>query len=306
VRRLTAVVSSPRTTWSLLAVAVGLGAWALITQREEALEALRMLDLRAVAVALLAGVAVVLCSAMIWRTVLADLGSRLPLTSAGEIFLLGQVGKYLPGSVWPMVMQAQLGSRYGLSKRRTLAASVVTLLMSVGTASAVIVLTLPMRPDVGGGTRWLGLLAIPVLVVLHPWVLGRVLDTGLRVIRRRPLEATTTARGTMLAFGWSLLTWLFSGVLVLALAHPLGMPLSWRSVALAVGGYSLAWLVGLLVVVAPAGAGAREGALVVLLATVLPIGSALVVALVARLIFTAVDLALAGVAVLVARRVEVG
>jgi uncharacterized membrane protein YbhN (UPF0104 family) len=302
--RLLAVIQSPRTTWSLLAVAVGLGGWALVAQREQALAALALIDLRSLVLAVLAGAAVVLCSAMIWRTVLADLGSPLPLLTAWEIFLLGQVGKYLPGSVWPIVMQAQLGARYGVSKRRTLAASVVTMLMSVATASMIIVLTLPLRPDVGGGTRWLGLLAVPVVVLLHPAVLGRLLDVGLRLVRRRPLQARTTARGTVTAFAWSLLTWVFSGALVLSLAHPLGVAPSWRSVALAGGGYALAWLVGLLVVVAPAGAGAREGVLVVLLATVLPTGSALVVALITRLVFTAVDLAAAGLAVLAARRVR--
>jgi hypothetical protein len=44
---------------------------------------------------------------MVWQTILADLGSRLRLTVAARIFFVGQLGKYLPGSVWPVVMQTR-------------------------------------------------------------------------------------------------------------------------------------------------------------------------------------------------------
>ena len=65
---------------------------------------------------------------------------------------------------------------------------------------------------------------------------------------------------------------------------------------------ALAWLAGLVVVVAPAGAGAREGALVAVLATVMPTTAGLVVALLARLVVTSADLVLAGAAALAVRR----
>ncbi|MGL4177340.1 MAG: hypothetical protein ACRCSN_14825, partial [Dermatophilaceae bacterium] len=34
-----------------------------------------------------------------WRTLLVDLGTRLPVPTAAGVFLVGQLGKYLPGSV---------------------------------------------------------------------------------------------------------------------------------------------------------------------------------------------------------------
>ncbi|MBL8932321.1 MAG: flippase-like domain-containing protein [Kineosporiaceae bacterium] len=283
-------------------MATVLGVWVLISQREQALEAISHLRWQHLVIALVAGVGTVLCSAMIWRTVLADLGDRLPLVSAGEIFLLGQLGKYLPGSVWPMLMQAQIGSRHGVSKRRTVATSVITLLISIAAGSLLIAVTWPLRPDVGGGTRWLAVLVVPAVAVLYPPVLQRVLDAGLRAVRREPLGSRTTLRGTASAAAWSLLGWCCSGALVLALAVPLGLPWGLDSAALAFGGYALAWLAGLIVVIAPAGAGAREGALVAVLATALPTAAGLVVALVARLMFTVADLLLAALVVIVVRR----
>jgi glycosyltransferase 2 family protein len=63
--------------------------------------------------------------------------------------------------------------------------------------------------------------------------------------------------------------------------------------ALATAGYALAWAVGLVVVVAPAGAGAREVALAAALAPVLDGGAVVVVVLLSRVLFTVADLAVA-------------
>ena len=202
-----------------------------------------------------------------------------------------------------MVTETQLAARYGVSRRRAMAASVTAMLISIGSGAAVILVTLPLRPDVGGGTRWLGLLLLPAIAVLHPLVLGRLIDNALRLVRRDPLNARTSLRGSAIAFGWGLLTWVFNGVLVLSIARPLGLAATWRAAALVTGGYAVAWLAGLVVVVAPVGVGVRDGALVVVLATALPLASAIVVALVARLVLLCVDVALATSTALAVRRV---
>jgi uncharacterized membrane protein YbhN (UPF0104 family) len=80
------------------------------------------------------------------------------------------------------------------------------------------------------------------------------------------------------------------------------MPPTARGLALAVGGYALAWVVGFLVVVVPAGAGARELVLVAVLAGTLPHAAVLLVVLVSRVLVTLVDLLFAGLGMLVVRR----
>jgi uncharacterized membrane protein YbhN (UPF0104 family) len=79
------------------------------------------------------------------------------------------------------------------------------------------------------------------------------------------------------------------------LAVALGAPLNVRTVALSIGGYCLAWAVGFLVVVAPAGAGAREAALAAALSPVLDGAELVVLVLASRVLLTVADLALAGV-----------
>ncbi|NAZ85625.1 hypothetical protein GTR00_05830 [Kineococcus sp. T90] len=78
------------------------------------------------------------------------------------------------------------------------------------------------------------------------------------------------------------------------LAHALGG--GWpagRLLALALGGYALAWVVGFLVVLAPAGAGARELVLAAVVALAVGGGGAAVVVLGSRVLLTLADLLLA-------------
>jgi hypothetical protein len=296
-------VSRSRTVrWGFGLVAVALAIWAGASRRHEVLLALHRLQPGWLALGLLATLGNSGTNAMAWRRMLADLGSRLPLASTARVFFVGQLGKYVPGSVWPMVMQAEMASDHGIARRRTAAATVVTMLVSITCGLLVVLVTLPFVPQiVPPGFGWTVFLVVPLLVVLHPAVLDRVINTALVRLGRDPLEHRTSLRGTAATTAWALVAWLLAGVQVWALAVSLGAPMTGRTLALATGGYSLAWAVGFVVVIAPAGAGAREVALAAVLATVLDRGAVLVVVLLSRVLFTLTDLGLAGLGLSVGR-----
>jgi hypothetical protein len=275
-------------------VAVGLAVWAIASRREQVVDALLRMQGRWLLVAALATVANLLLTGMAWRTLLADLGSRLPLGVAARIFFVGQIGKYVPGSLWPVVVQAELGRDHGVARRRSAAATLVLILLSAFSALVVVLGSLPFVPAVAeNGFGWTLLLVVPLVVLLHPRVLGRLLDRVLRLAGRPPLGEWTSLRGTAIALAWALASWACAGLQVFCLAISMGAPRSWHTLALTVGGYALAWAVGLVVVVAPAGAGAREVALAALLSQVLDAGAVVVVVLLSRVLFTGADLALA-------------
>jgi uncharacterized membrane protein YbhN (UPF0104 family) len=297
-----AVSRSRVARWVVGLVAVALAVWAAVSRWTDVLQALHRLDAPWLALAAVATLANAATVGLMWRRLLVDLGSRLPLATATRVFFVGQLGKYVPGSVWPMVMQAELASDHGVARRRTAAATMITLLLSVASALAVVLTALPLAPDVvPEGFGWSVFLILPLLVLLHPAVLDRLINTGLRVLGREPLERRTSLRGTAVASGWAVVSWLAAGLQVWALAVSLGAPVTGRAVALAVGGYALAWAVGFVVVIAPAGAGAREVVLAAVLSTVLDRGALLVVVLLSRVLFTAVDLVLAGLGIAVGR-----
>jgi glycosyltransferase 2 family protein len=292
--------TAARVTFAL--VAVGLAVWAIASRREQVVDALLRMQGRWLLVAALATLANLVLTGLAWRAVLTDLGSRLPLRPAARIFFVGQIGKYVPGSLWPVVVQAELGRDHGVPRRRSASATLVLILLSAFSALLVVMATLPFVPAVAeNGFGWTLLLVVPLVVLLHPKVLGRLLDRLMRLLGRPPLGEWTSLRGTAVALGWALASWTGAGLQVFCLAISMGAPRTWHTLVIAVGGYALAWAVGLVVVVAPAGAGAREVALAALLSQVLDSGAVVVVVLLSRVLFTGADLALAGLGLTVGK-----
>jgi hypothetical protein len=276
-------------------VAVALAVWAIWSRREEVVDALLRMQGRWLLAAALATFANLALTGMTWRAILADLGSRLPLPASARVFFVGQIGKYVPGSLWPVVVQAELGRDHGVARRRSAAATLVLILLSAFSALVVVLASLPFVPAVAGnGFGWTLLLVVPLVVLLHPRVLGRLLDRVLRLVGRPPLGEWTSLRGTAVALGWALASWACAGLQVFFLSISMSAPRAWHTLALAIGAYALAWAVGLIVVFAPAGAGAREVALAALLLPVLDSGEVVVVVLLSRVLFTGADLTLAG------------
>ncbi len=237
-----------------------------------------------------------------WRCILADLGSPLRLRPAARVFFVSQLGKYLPGSVWPVLAQVELGRDLRVPPGRSAVVAVITLAIGVTTGLLVAAATLPLaEPHALRAYAWAFLVVPLLLVLLHPRVLNPLLSRLFRLARRTPPTDRLTAAGIATAAGWALVAWLAYGLQLAVLVQDLKATPS-SLVLLAVGAFSLAWTVGFLVVVAPAGAGVREAVLVLTLSPVLPAAAALLVALVSRVLLTFADLGLAGVAVVLERR----
>jgi hypothetical protein len=240
---------------------------------------------------LLAVLAGLFASAMVWRALLTDLGAPLPMPTALHVFFLGQLGKYLPGSVFAVAAQMELGRDQGVSRNRVGTASL--LFMGVLTATGVLVaaVALPLTsPDALRHYFWV-LVVLPVgLVCLAPPVLTRLVATMLRLLRRDPLDAPLSWTGVGSAVAWALLMWVAYGGHLLLLVLPQHRTGSTNLPLLSLGGYALAWTVGFLVLIVPAGAVIREAVLVVTFAAVLDRPAALAVAAVSRGVMTLGDL----------------
>jgi hypothetical protein len=225
---------------------------------------------------------------------LAGLGSPLPVRAAARVVFVGQLGKYLPGSVWPVLAQMELGTAHRVPRRRSATASVLTMLVSLLGGLLTALVTLPF---VAGATpyRWAFLAAPLLLAALHPRVLNPVLDRLLRLAKRPALEQPLTGLSIATALGWSLASWVLYGVQIWLCAARLGVA-DGRVMLLAIGGFAFAWSVGFIVVFAPAGAGVRDVLLVAVLGPVLGVGGATAIAVVSRILMTVGDLATAAIA----------
>lgn len=296
-------VRSPAARWVFLGVALAMAVYAVASSWDRIIEAGRELTFSTLVLSLALSVVYVVLTMESWRAVLRDLGSSLSLRGAVALFGLSQVGKYVPGGVWNIVAAAELGADQEIPRRRSVAAMAVTVLISLVSGLALgfvsFALAPPGRMD---GLTWIAW-ATPVLVaLLVPPVLNRCISLAFRLLRRPPLEKAMSGRGTLVATTWALLAWVAVGLQVWVLGIGMGQDVSARSLALAVGGYALAWVVGFLVIIVPAGAGAREGVLIAILGGTLPSAAVLLLVLMSRALLTVVDLALAGVAMVLTRQ----
>jgi uncharacterized membrane protein YbhN (UPF0104 family) len=283
----------------LLGVLVAAFALALAGSWDDVARHLRDQDAGVLLAALALCVAATVMSLLLWRGVLAVLGSPVPVLAGGRIFFIAQLGKYVPGSVWPVVVQMRLGHEAGIPRQRTGLAFVLTLGLSLVWGLILSLLALPaVLTDGDAHLGWFVLLLPFAAVLLVPTVINALLDRMLQVLSRPGLEQPLAGRSIAAASAWTIALWVVFGLHVWVLATGLGAePLD--TLPVAIGGFALAFSIGPLLVVLPAGAGVREAVLVLVLGSVLDTAEATAVALTSRVLLMLTDgmLALAGLVV---------
>lgn len=241
------------------------------------------LSLPVVIVAFITGLGGLMCSLMVWRSLLADLGSPLSVNDAFRVMFIGQLAKYLPGSVWPLLAQAELAADRGVPRTRTGVSVLLSSAVMVWTGGLVAAVTLPFASTASTGQYLWIMLAAPVtLILLSPPVLNRSLRLLLRLLRRSSLYQPATLRGLAVSTGWATLGWSLNGLMIYVLTTRLGGHDGRQILAVSVAGYALSWVAGFLFIIAPAGAGVREAILVAVVNVQTTGTVAITVALVAR------------------------
>ena len=287
-----------------LVAAVGLSVYAVATRWHEVSQHLHQIGWGRVALCVPLMLAGLLCGMRAWRSILSGLGSQLSVQPSARIYFVGQLGKYIPGSIWPVLAQMELGHDHDVPRRRSAAALVIAIIVSLATGLIVTVLTIPF---VDGGrypALWWLLVPVPILVaLLNPRVLWGCLRWIPVLNLKSSLPPVLPNRSMAAAVAWATLGWLCYGLHVAVLVAAFrGHGADTIAVA-SIGGYALAWTAGLIAFVLPAGAGARDVTLVLALSGVVATNPAIAVAVVSRAVTTVCDLGLAGIAAGAAIRV---
>lgn len=237
-------------------------------------------------VAGVAAVAAMTTMALGWHRVLDALGARVAVADAVVWYYVGEIGKYLPGTVWPVVGRAELARRGGVARAVSYQSVVLSLLLLYLACALV-----------GGALVGIGAAVVLVagIAVLHPAVSGRLLDLARR-ITRRDIDVVVPSLGTSARLtAFYVPAWVFVGTATWAVARALDPGASWIHIVAAA---TASWLVGFLAIPVPGGVGVREAAFVAFAGGLAP-GVAPATAVIARLVFVAVDAA--GAAVLAPR-----
>lgn len=223
-----------------------------------------------------------------WRGVLVGWGQRLDGWTAGGIWTVSSLGKYLPGKVWAVAGMALLAQRAGVPPWAATGSAVVMQGLAIGTGAAVAGLTGREAIEAAhpGARAVLALLVAAavagVALLLWPPFLRRLL---------RLLAPDAEARGAPAAAGIgfgiaaNLLAWMGYGLALWLLARGL-LPAAGLDPLLAVAVFTASYLAGFLALFAPGGLGVREALFILMLQGPLGIGAATALAVASRVLLT--------------------
>jgi hypothetical protein len=228
-------------------------------------------------------------SAALWGRIVGELGGpRLPARDAVPIFMIANLGRYIPGKVWQIAGLAVLAKGKGVHPATAAGAAVLGQGVAVIAAVAVGVGALLAGPEAYRPWGAAGLVVVAVLAGLLavPRVSGGLARAWFRLVRsdaRPDLSGAHMLRWLALyTLNWTLYSGSFL-VLALSLGFGAGAPVAVASA------FAAAYVLGYAMIFAPAGLGPREGFLIVFLTPHLGAAASAVVAIVARVWTTLVE-----------------
>ncbi|MDA3936204.1 MAG: glycosyltransferase [Actinomycetota bacterium] len=220
-------------------------------------------------------------------------GARTSYRDTFKISFLSSLGKYLPGGVWQVAGRVAMSPKIGVTRQTGLVVSIVESGLSVTGAVVAFLFATWLGAPLPAGMPHLpvGILAVLILVSLHPAIFGRALKLGMRLFGLRGEPPRIEFPATVGLALYYTFTWLLAGVafrlFVLAVIEEPG--LAWYAY---VAYWAAGAVVGLLVLFAPGGIGAREAALLALMSGPVGAPAAAVIAVTARVWSTIVSLSL--------------
>lgn len=232
-----------------------------------------------------------------WRRVIAGWSQYVSYGRAARIWLVANLGRYVPGKVWSVAGLVVLAQRAGVAPWASAASAVAIQAIAIGTAIAVVAAATP-----GAASPWrlaaAALLALATIAVLASAKAVRLIArlTG-QSAEMRPLPVLSVVESSVLG----VLAWVAHGVAFWLLARGIGLP-GTLSVVTAAGVFPLGYVLGLLALFAPGGLGVREVVLTSLLAPAFGMGGAVALSVASRVVLTLTEVVAPVVALLVSRQ----
>lgn len=232
----------------------------------------------------------------VWREVLRTWGSRLDYLSAVRIWTVSNLGRYVPGKLWQIGAMGLMAQRAGVSAIAATGSAILNVVVNLVAGFLVVAAlgwSLLSIPGVGGlKTFFIVLVVCAAGLALLPLALPHLFRIVTRVTGRELSIGPLPPVAIILSLIGNVIAWLLYGAAFAVFAR--GMSGSSQGPLTAyIAVYALSYLVGYLVLFAPAGVGFREAAMVALLpaAHLASPTQAAILAVTSRLWLTALEIA---------------
>lgn len=269
----------------------------IVTKWTEVSDAFSHLNGFTLIASLLLGLSAMTLIGYLWTRMLATRGHHAPPRSAMAWYFAGQLGKYVPGGIWPIVGRAELATRGGVPRADAYAATGLSMVTTYLAAALAICLgSLLSWSHPIAGIAGLAAMSLGFLSFSNSALRGKVLSVLNRISPRA--SALTEPRRLMLLTVTHLPAWILMSLSTSVTASAFGADIGVIHMLFIT---SASWLAGFVVVGVPGGIGVRESVFTALAGTALTPGVAVSLALASRVVFIAVDLVGALVANIIAK-----
>lgn len=276
---------------SLLGVAIGIAGVAfvaktLVSKWDEVSNAFIQVDAINLVLSLLLGLAAMTSIGWIWVTMIVARSHNVRHRNAMSWYFTGQLGKYVPGGIWPIVGRAELAVRHGIPRLDAYASTGLSLV----TTYAAAVVTIGIGAATTTGHRLIAVLIAAGLFVSYAAFSQQSLRAVIIRIATRVSSSASSltdpkrlARLTVLHIP----AWILMSLSTSVTATAFGAKISIADMLFIT---TTSWLAGFVVVGVPGGIGVREAVFTSLAGGIIGTPLAVSLALMSRVVFIAVDL----------------
>jgi uncharacterized membrane protein YbhN (UPF0104 family) len=226
---------------------------------------------------------------LLYRWLLIDIAQRpLSFPKVYRASMLANLGKYIPGKIWSVMGLVYLLKREGYPAPATLSSALLhqAYMIVAGAGFFWVILGAEFLINVPVIAVIIGLGGC--LLILYPPVFSFLLNRGLRVLGREPVQIPRSFVRAVIRLFLYVVAWIAYGASSYCLLRGVGIDVTafWEITAI----FGAAYLVGFLALFAPGGLGVRESIITLLLASYLPGGLPAAIAVAARFWTTILEL----------------
>ena len=276
---------------SVLGIVIGIAGVAfvartLISKWDEVSDAFSQVDAINLVLSLLLGLAAMTSIGWIWVTMIVARSHNVRHRNAMAWYFTGQLGKYVPGGIWPIVGRAELAVRNGIPRLDAYASTGLSLV----TTYAAAVVTIGIGAAATTGHRLIAvLIAISLVLAFAAFSQPSLRAAIIRVATRVSPSASSLTDPKRLArlTVVHIPAWILMSLSTSVTATAFGAKISIADMLFIT---TTSWLAGFLVVGVPGGIGVREAVFTSLAGGIIGTPMAVSLALMSRVVFIAVDL----------------
>jgi hypothetical protein len=231
-----------------------------------------------------------------WRAILATWDSGLPFIAAARIWTVSNLGRYVPGKVWQIAAMGVLAQRAGVSPVAATGSAILGTAVNIAAGFLVVMATgwrllafpYSSAPAVAAAI----VVATAAALMVVPWLAPRAVRFAERTTGGTFELRMPPRRAIVYAVVGNVVGWILYGIAFQLLARGVIRD-DHGGLAAYVAVYTLSYLVGYLVLPAPAGVGFREASMITLMpaAGLATAAEAAILAIASRLVLTILDIA---------------